>query len=106
MRSSSFLLIAIISVTFGLSVATGLGMFAYRSYLRDPGVSLAPYLVLSGSVFLALTCVLLFVTGFISLGQRHLSDMERIAWVLVMLVFPVLGAGVFFLVSPGALRTR
>ena len=101
MNRTSFPFIPVIIACLVLCTTIGLGTFVHHSNSSNSTINIVPYLLLSGTAFLVLMALLIFVSGLVALRHRDLTDIARVAWVLVMLLFPVIGSLVFLFVCSG-----
>ena len=53
------------------------------------------------TVILTIVAVVLIVMSLVQLGRCRLAEIIRFLWVLLILLMPVIGSIVFFLVRPG-----
>ena len=61
-------------------------------------------LAISLTIILTIVAIVLIVVSLLQLGRCRLTEIIRFLWVLLILLMPVIGSIVFFLVRPGKQR--
>lgn len=61
-------------------------------------------LAISLTVIFTIVAIVLIVMSLVQLGRSRLTEIIRFLWVLLILLMPVVGSIVFFLVRPGKQR--
>ncbi|HYP74092.1 MAG TPA: PLD nuclease N-terminal domain-containing protein, partial [Microbacterium sp.] len=55
---------------------------------------------------LAVAALALFISALVSIGRSRASGTEKAVWILIVLVFPMLGALVWFLIGQNSAGRR
>ncbi len=57
------------------------------------------------SLILIIHTIILLTAGFL-LRKAPIDEISRVLWALVIMIVPILGSAVFFIVSPGTASTK